>query len=61
MCAYFALTAAFVERKTVMATLMDNSNRISTEDFVAVAFTSTECAYIRNYTVILIKILHVKS
>ena len=43
MCAYFALTVAFAERETVMMTLMDYFNHISTEDFVAVAFKSTEC------------------
>ena len=42
MCAYFALTAAFAERETAMVTLTDYFNRISTDDFVAVAFTSTE-------------------
>ena len=43
MYAYFALTAAFAERETVMMTLTDYFNHISTEDFVAGAFTSTEC------------------
>ena len=38
---YFALTAAFAERETAMATLKDYFNCISPEDFVAAAFT--EC------------------
>ena len=42
MCAYFALTAAFAERETAMATVTDYFNCISTEDFVTAAFTSTE-------------------
>ena len=36
---YFALTAAFAERETAMATLKDYFNCISPEDFVAAAFT----------------------